>query len=291
MQRDDWIDWKDAIIEEMKSLDDNQTWQIVDVIPKGQKTISSKWVFAVKDDGRFKARLVAKGCSQKPGFDYQETFAPVAKMPSIRVMLSMANEKKYLVHQMDVKTAFLYGDLAEEVYMRLPSDDFGGSKVVKLKKGLYGLKQAGRCWNKRFDMTMKSLGFTPLVSDCCIYRSNNYEMYIVLYVDDLLIIGKFLEEISKLKENLSLRFRMKDLNEVRYFLGLEIKRNLEAQTMEISQKKYVERVLEKFGMQDCNPVKTPMDINTQWEKNKQYHRTSIQSINWLFTIYIIVITS
>lgn len=180
--RSDWKEWKTSINEELQSLNDNQTWTVVNQLPEGKKAIGSKWVFTIKSDNRYKARLVAKGCSQRPGFDYHETFAPVAKMSSIRVMLAFANQYKLYVDQMDVKTAFLYGHLQEEVYMHLPNDEFGQSKIVKLTKSLYGLKQAGRAWNQRFDEIMHKLGFDALKIDCCVYKAKNRQLCICYYL-------------------------------------------------------------------------------------------------------------
>lgn len=135
--KDDWEQWKTAISNELKSLDLNKTWSVVNCIPSDRKPIQSKWVFTVKDDGRYKARLVAKGCSQRPGFDYQDTFAPVAKMESVRTILSIANEYKLLTHQIDVTTAFLYGDLEETIYMQLSNYEMGKPQKVLLLKSLY----------------------------------------------------------------------------------------------------------------------------------------------------------
>lgn len=164
-----------------------------------RKPVESKWVFTIKDDDWYKARLVAKGCSQKPGLDYHDSFAPVANMNSIRVMLSLANEHKLIIHQMDVKTAYLNGELNEEVFMELPADEFGKSKIVKLQKSLYGLKQSGRSWN---DGTMRKLGFFPLSNECCIYKMGQHQLYVVLYVDDVLIIGSSAKAISWIKNKL-----------------------------------------------------------------------------------------
>ncbi|XP_055591553.1 uncharacterized protein LOC129743539 [Uranotaenia lowii] len=186
--RDDWPKWKIAISEELKALNENKTWKKVESLPKERKSISSKWVFAIKEDGRYKARLVAKGCSQRPGYDYDETFAPVVKMESVRTILSLANQSGSTIHQMDVKTAFLNGQLEEEIYMRLPNDEMGNSQLVRLQKSLYGLKQASRSWNQRFDEVVKKLGFIPLKSDCCVYQSRARELTLVLYVDDILIV-------------------------------------------------------------------------------------------------------
>lgn len=200
-QRDDWEQWETALDSEMGSLMENQTWSIVDGdVPK--KPIQSKWVFNVKEDGRYKAWLVAKGCSQRPGFDYSETFSPVARMESVRTILSMANEMKLLIHQMDVKTAFLNGKLDEVIYMQLPKDEVGKGQTVLLQKSLYGLKQASRSWNKRFDTAITNLGFTQLKCDSCVYKNKQKGLILILYVDDLLIVGANLDEIDWIKSEL-----------------------------------------------------------------------------------------
>lgn len=265
---EDWQHWQDAINDELKSLDQNKTWEVVNC-PSNVKPIQSKWVFAKKDDGRYKARLVAKGCSQRPGFDYNETFAPVAKMESVRLLLILANEYKLLVHQMDVKTAFLYGDLDEDIFMKLPTDEKGVSQTVRLKKSLYGLKQASRNWNKKFDDAVRELDFCPLKSDCCIYKSKSRGIILLLYVDDILILAKNPQDLAWIKSELGRLFQMKDMNVVKHFLGMEIQRDFENQKLEISQSRYVEKILRRFGMYDCKPVGTPLDPNVKWSKINQ----------------------
>lgn len=266
-QRDDWEQWKTALDSEMGSLKENQTWSIVDGdVPK--KPIQSKWVFNVKEDGRYKARLVAKGCSQRPGFDYSETFSPVARMESVRTILSMANEMKLLIHQMDVKTAFLNGKLDEVIYMQLPKDEVGKGQTVLLQKSLYGLKQASRSWNKRFDTAITNLGFTQLKCDSCVYKNKQKGLILILYVDDLLIVGANLDEIDWIKSELGKLFHMKDLSEVKHFLGMDITRDMKTQTLKIAQSGYTARILRRFGMFDCKPVGTPLEANNKWTKNE-----------------------
>lgn len=197
-KRNDWYQWKRAMEEEMQALHENKTWTVVKEIPKGRKPINSMWTFTIKmedDVPRYKARLVAKGCSQRPGLDYSETFAPVAKMTTIRTLLSIAVQEQLFVHQMDVKTAFLNGLLEEEIYMRLP---FGDSppRICKLNKSLYGLKQAGRSWNLRFNDIIKELGFKNTESDTCLYICKDRGLYIILYVDDILIFGQDIQNIQ-----------------------------------------------------------------------------------------------
>jgi hypothetical protein len=190
--------WKEAINDEMDSIVSNNTWILVD-LPSGSKPIGCKWMFRRKynTDGSlqtFKARLVAKGFRQKKGIDYFDTYAPVARITSIRVLLALASIFNLYVHQMDVKTAFLNGDLDEEVYMEQPEDFImhgHEQKVCKLVKSLYGLKQAPKQWHKKFDYVILSHGFEHNNADKCIYSKFNdcYGVIICLYVDDMLIFG------------------------------------------------------------------------------------------------------
>ena len=157
--------------DELQSLKENEVWEVCD-LPKDRKLVSCKWIFKLKDlpDGalKYKARLVARGFSQVEGVDFTETFAPVIRFQSLRMLLAKANEEGMFIHQMDVKTAFLYGDLDTEIYMELPEgfeDEKRQGKVCRLKKSLYGLKQSPRCWNHKLDEFLKSIGFTPCFFD------------------------------------------------------------------------------------------------------------------------------
>lgn len=270
-KRTDWDQWKQAIDEELCALKENNTWTLVDELPEGHKAINSMWIFNIKDGEtvRYKARLVAKGCSQRPGIDFSDTFAPVAKMTTIRTMLSIAVKKNWIIHQMDVKTAFLNGNLNEEVYMKLPRDENGIVKICKLNKSLYGLKQAGRNWNQRFNEVVTQLGFQRLNSDTCLYKCPEKDLFIILYVDDILLFGSNISGIKWIKEKLSDYFKMKDLGDVKNFLGLEISRNLERGTIELSQQSYVDKILDTFGMKDCRAASTPMDLNCKWVRSEK----------------------
>ena len=195
---------------EYQSLQSTGTYQLTQ-LPAGRQAIGCKWVFKIKRhaDGsvdRYKARLVAKGFSQKEGLDYKETFAPVAKFSSIRTLLALAAHQDYEVHQMDVKTAFLNGDLDVKLYMMQPEGfivEGQEEMVCELRKSLYGLKQAGRAWFEKINAALIQMDFTPLDSDHCVYvRHGDGVMYIVLYVDDLLLIGSALAEIKELKKDL-----------------------------------------------------------------------------------------
>ena len=263
-ERDDWFLWKQAIENELLSLEENKTWTIIDRIPEDKKAILSKWVFCMKESEgaeKYKARLVAKGCSQRPGFDFDETFSPVVKITTIRIMLCIANEYQLYVHQMDVKSAYLNGNLEEEVYMKLPNDEIGQNRICRLNKSLYGLKQSGRAWFLKFNDAMKGLGFKNIVSDACLYQNTSLNIFVLLYVDDILIFGKLISNITLYKEKITSLFKMKDMGEVQDFLGLKISRNMQNREMTISQRRYIEKILCKFGMEHCNPCQIPIDVN------------------------------
>ena len=254
--RNDWSEWNIAIKDELDSMEENNVWTIIDKIPEGCKAINSKWIFTIKENGMYKARLVAKGCSQKFGFDYIDTFAPVVKMTTIRIMLILANKWNWFIHQMDVKTAFLNGNLGEDLYMKLHVDKI---KYCKLNKSIYGLKQASRCWYLKFKSVMERLSFKNLLNDYCLFVSKDKDIFVILYVDDILIFGSTIQNINQFKIKIGKEFRMKDLGEVNVFLGLKITK--ENGIYRISQKDYIIKVLKRFGMDNANPVKTPMEVD------------------------------
>lgn len=243
------------------------TWTLVP-LPPGRKAIGNRWVFKIKHkaDGsidRYKARLVAQGFSQKEGVDFNETFAAVAKFSSIRVLLSIGAYQDLEIDQMDAITAFLNGDLDEEIYMEQPEGFVVPGQehlVCKLNKSLYGLKQAARQWYKKIDRALRKLGFKRLEADHCVYiwREGDLVIYIALYVDDLLLLSNSKAKLKEIKLQLSQMFHMKDLGPAHYVLGFQIHRDRQARTLSISQGEYVKNVLERFDMMDCKPVSTPL---------------------------------
>lgn len=264
MQVDESIKWELAMNDEMDSLLSNHTWELAN-LPKGKKALHNKWVYRIKEepDGskRYKARLVVKGFQQKEGVDYTEIFSPVVKMVTIRTVLGLVAQEDLHLQQMDVKTAFLHGDLDKEIYMKQPEGfEVKGkeSLVCKLKRSLYGLKQAPRQWYKRFDSFIKGVGFLRCEADHCCYFKRLKESYLILllYVDDMLIVGADLHEIDSLKTKLSEEFAMKDLGEARQILGMRISRSKEG--LKLSQEEYVKKVLKRFNMDDAKPVNTPL---------------------------------
>ncbi|KAK8926133.1 hypothetical protein KSP39_PZI018401 [Platanthera zijinensis] len=267
--RADANQWELAMEDEMVSLRKNQTWGLCK-LPKGRKAIGSKWVFKqkVKADGtveKYKARLVAKGFSQVEGVDYDEIFSPVAKLTSIRMVLSIAAVHDLEIEQMDVKTAFLHGDLEEEIYMRQPEGFEAKGKedqVCRLKKSLYGLKQSPRMWYQKFDTYMLELGLERSNSDHCVYfqRKGEHFTILTLYVDDMLLVGNSVKMIQQLKKLLSAKFEMKDLGPASVILGMQITRERSKKKLWLGQQRYIEEVLKKFNMADCKPVGAPMPV-------------------------------
>jgi hypothetical protein len=261
------VHWRKAMMEEMASIEENKTWALVD-LPRGHHPIGLKWVYKLKRDEqgvivKHKARIVAKGYLQQPGIDYDEAFAPVARMESVRMLLAVAAQKGWLVHQMDVKSAFLNGELKEEVYVRQPPGFVAAGhegKVLRLKKALYGLHQAPRAWNAKLDSTLRELGFTRCASEHGMYIKGAAASRVVVgvYVDDLIITGARPADVEVFKEQMRRLFKMSDLGLLSFYLGLEVKQGRDA--IMLGQAAYARKLLEKAGMGTCNPCHTPMEV-------------------------------
>ena len=251
--------WLEAMKSEMDSMYANQVWTLVDP-PEGIVPIGCKWVFKRKigKDGKvetYKARLVAKGYTQKQGLDYEETFSPVAMVKSIRIMLAIAAYYDYEIWQMDVKTAFLNGFIEENIYMEQPQGFVSANdshKVCKLHRSIYGLKQASRSWNIRFDDTIKSFGFVKNPDEPCVYKlvKDHAITFLILYVDDILLMGNDVGLMTDVKLWLSNTFSMKDLGEATYILGIRIYRDRAKRIIGLSQKLYIEKMLKRFNMEN-----------------------------------------
>ena len=245
--------WKKAIKSEIDSILHNHTWELVD-LPSGCKPLSSKWIFKRKRkvDGsidKYKARLVIKGYRQTEGLDYFDTYSPVTRINSIRMVLAIASLKDLEVHQMDFKIAFLNGHLNKEIYMEQP-EGFSTSgqemKVCRLVKSLYGLKQAPKQWHEKFDNVMLSHGFKINECDKCVYVKDDEHGYVIvcLYVYDMLIVGSDDKMITSTKNMLNSRFDMKDMGLADVILGIKIKRTSDG--LVLSQSHYVDNILGKF---------------------------------------------
>jgi len=278
-------EWKSAADIEYASLIENDTWELVE-LPKGRSAIGCKWIFKVKHDSegqveRFKGRLVAKGYSQKYKIDYDETFSPVVRFSSIRTLLAYAVQRGMIIHQMDVVTAFLNGELNEEIYMQQPPGYIQSGKerlVCKLKKSLYGLKQSPRCWNATFREYLNSVGFKESSADPCVFiRKGKYLSIIAVYVDDLILITETPDEMYNIKSALASRFKMKDMGQLHYCLGVNIV--VEGSKIKLSQKQYIQMLLMKYRMIDANPVSTPIDQNVKLVKDDG-HSKPVNSVHY-----------
>jgi len=256
--------WFEAMTEELKSISDNKTWELVD-LPDERSAIGSKWVYKIKynQDGsvaRYKARLVAQGYDQKFGTDYDEVFAPVVRPTTFRTLLSVAAHRGYRVKQYDIKTAFLNGKLEEEIYMKQPPGFEVGSKVCRLKKSLYGLKQAARSWNQEIERVLISYGCVQSNIDRCLYKldKDGRVVYILVYVDDLLIAGSDDAIIGDIVKAIQSEFEIKDLGDVQKYIGIEVSKD-ETGDYFVSQTSYIEKIVKEAGLTDAKTSKIPLD--------------------------------
>ena len=284
-------EWLDAMKDEMESMNANEVWDLVE-IPKGAKTVGCKWVYKIKRDSkgnieRFKARLVAKGFTQREGIDYNETFSPVSSKDSFRIIMALVAHYDLELHQMDVKTAFLNGDLYENVYMAQPEGFVVEGKEhlgCKLKKSIYGLKQASRQWYLKFDQIIREFGFEENKRDNCIYakfRGSKF-IFLILYVDDILLASSDKNLLLETKRFLTSKFEMKDLGEATYVLGIEIHRNRSKGILGLSQKTYIEKVLKKYNMHKCSASPAPIVKGDKFGKfqcpKNEYEAAQMKSI-------------
>ena len=244
-------------------------------MPVGKKALHNKWVYRIKNehDGskRYKARLVIKGFQQKEGIDYTKIFSLVVKMSIIRLVLGMVIAENLHLEQLDVKTTFLHGDWEEDIYMIKPKGFIVQGQenlVCKLRKSLYGLKQAHRQWYKKLDSFMHKIGFKRCETDHCCYVKSIDNSYIILllYVDDMLIAGSSIEEINNLKKQLSKQFAIKDLGVAKQILSMRIIRDKANGTLKLSQLEYVKKVFSRFNINEAKPVSTPLSSHFKLSK-------------------------
>lgn len=267
------VKWIEAMREELRMIEKNKTWQVVER-PSNKNVISVKWIFRLKTNAsgeaiKHKARLVARGFTQEYGVDYLETFAPVSRYDTIRTLMAIAAQHKWKLFQMDVKSAFLNGDLEEEIYVEQPPGfikEGEERKVFKLYKTLYGLKQAPRAWYGRIDGYFVKNGFERSINDAALYVKKTLEDILVvsLYVDDIIVTGSNMEKIEQFKKEMKSEFEMTDLGELNYFLGMEVIQNEDG--IFLSQEKYAKKLLKKFGMQDCKSLSTPLTPHDKKEE-------------------------
>lgn len=223
--RDDEKQWRRAMEREIDSMKKNNTWTEI-TLPKTGEILKTRWVFASKPlereiEDQYKARLVVKGCGQRKSFDYDNIYSPVAKMPTIRTLLSVGNQYNYVFKQLDVKTAFLNGELKEDIYIYPPEGvDCDTGHVLKLNKSIYGLKQASRCWNDKINSFLVNIGFRRSDNDYCLYSKiyDNNLIFLLLYVDDIILTGANEEYVEICKRDLMKEFDLKDKGNLKHFL-------------------------------------------------------------------------
>ncbi len=291
--------WTEAMKKEMDSIYSNDVWDLVKPL-KDHKVIGSKWVFKRKTnaDGsleRYKARLVAQGFSQQLGLDYDETFSPVIRFESLRGLIVIAVQKDLKLHQLDVTAAFLNGVLQEDVYMEQPEGfvvEGKESLVCKLKHSLYGLKQSPRCWNSALDTHLKSIGFVQSSNDPCIYTATEGEPFIMgVYVDDIVLASNSSEKVQEMKDALAQKITIRDLGELKYFLGVQITQDASKNQVWIGQPTFTELLLSKYGLSEAKPTKTPVNVGSKLLKatedselaDQRLYQSAVGSLLYLAT--------
>ncbi len=257
MNRPDADLWYKAATDEIQSHLENGTW-VLTQLPKGHKAIGCRWVFKVKRnaDGsveRYKARLVAKGFSQRPGLEYDETFASTLKWSTLRIILAIAALDDLEVESIDFSTAYLNGELDKEVYMKQPEGFVSPEDedlVCQLEKGLYGLKQSGRLWYKKLAATLVQMGFKILKSDSSVYILDNGIIKVILpvFVDDCTLVSKSKSAIQDLKQKLLSKFKLRDLGSTKLLLGVATTSDHSKHSISLSQKHYVEDILTRTNI-------------------------------------------
>lgn len=279
--------WKHAIKEELNSLEKNKTWKLVDKNEvNGQKILTNRWVFRVKEDGTYKARLVVRGNEQREYMDFEEVFSPVASQSSLKALFAIAASRNYHLMTFDVKTAFLYGELEDYVYMKVPQGlEEKGEKICRLEKSLYGLRQAPKQWNKKFIEIMKEIGFEQIKNELCVLKNKDASIILAIYVDDGLIIGKEKAEILKFLKKLNKLLEIKIYEDPKTYLGMEIKKN--EYGIWLIQDEYTKNILEKYNMKNCKPATTPCttdDVREVSERETKFpYREAIGSLLYLST--------
>jgi hypothetical protein len=283
----EWPEWEKAVHAELDQLKEMKTWELIDP-PEGRIPVGNKWVLVRKFNRagelvKNKARLVAKGYSQIPGMDYTDTYSPVVRLETIRTILALAVSQNWEIQQMDVKGAYLNGILKEEVFMNQPEGyEDGTLRLCRLIKTLYGLKQSGREWNIELNKELEAKGFNRLYSDPCAYIRKTSEgiEIITVWVDDLLLFTSNETLMGNLKRELQNMFEVTDLGDPNKIVGIEIIRDRGKGELKISQTRYIESILTRYGLLDANPVATPLDPKVKLEPITQTSEKGDRSNNY-----------
>ncbi|CAI7849922.1 unnamed protein product, partial [Closterium sp. NIES-54] len=285
LESSDAEEWKKAIESELKSIEENGTWELVE-LQEGRKAITSKWSKSNTDGKieRYKSRLMVKGYQQKEKVDCKELFALVVKSTTLRTLLTGATTKGWVVKQLDVTTSFLNDVLEEEIFMAQPKGfDDGSGRVWKLKKELYGLKQAPRQWYLKLRGVLEEIGFTPSTADHSLFMLGEGEQrsFRLVYVDDILLFSPSSDLVKEVMLKLQDKFKCKALGDVSFYLGLDIERDVEKRCMRVHQRKYLEALDANFGQSEGHVattlsyglkcVKGPKEKSVGEEERRRFH--------------------
>jgi len=294
--RTDWDMWNAAIQAELKSHADNGTWSLIDhPTDKSINVVGCKWVFVIKKkaDGsldKYKARLVARGFTQRYGYDYDETFSPVVKATTLRVLIGLAAAFNWQIVHWDAVTAFLNGKLQAEVYMKMPTGFEQPGKICFLHKAIYGLKQAGREWYIFASKVLLSLGFRKLEEDHCLFLSTKpgKRVILALYVDDIVAASENPEALSWVQENIKQHFKITDQGDIKSVLNVDVLRTKAG--ISLGQPGYIQKILDRFQMENSKPAYTPLpsggiqhtdDPEYCSEADKETFQQLVGSVNYL----------
>jgi len=276
MGRPDWPEWKLAMEEELALMAKYDVWDVVDE-PVDTNIVGSRWVFRIKRDSngkilKYRARLVAQGFTQMYGIDFQDTFAPVARLSSIRAVIALAASEDWELHQMDVKSAYLNSPIDTAVYMRLPPGHDQKGKVTRVKRGIYGLRQSGNLWHKTLTSAFNDLHLTRSAVDHGVFYSHDDEGTTIVCssTDDFAIAATPTERMTKFKADLGnhFKFEMSDLDELAWILDIRVERDRPSRTISLSQTAYIDSLIKRFQLVDAPPLSTPIDPNALLTKNQ-----------------------
>lgn len=286
LSRPDSKKWKEAMENELQSFSENEAWDLVDP-PQEASVVGNKWVFKRKVDSVgnvcYRARLVAKGFTQIEGIDFDETFSPVVRYSTLRLLFALSVKFDLDITHLDICTAFLNGFLDKPVFMSQPEgfvDPKNSSKVCSLKRAVYGLKQSSRAWNIRINDFLLELGYKRSKFEPCVFLKcfNNSMTFIALYVDDFFIFSNNTREVEMLKTKLSTKFKLKDLGQVKQCLGMNVNINKVDGYLTLDQRDYIDQLLAKFNMKDSKTTDTPMENNLSLEKGQSTSNLPFQKL-------------
>ena len=272
MASPEWPQWREAILREIGELEEHKVGVLIDRtdIPVGTKVITGRYVFSKKylENGEpvYKARYCARGCQQSWGLDYLDTYAPMSRMASIRVLMQLAAQYNLICHQIDVKTAYLNSEIDCELYMEQPeTSERDNTKVWRLNKSIYGLKQSAKLWNETLNDFFEEIGFVRNRADLCLYKRHDERgiIFLLVWVDDVIILGETKVLVEEFVRAMNDKFTIKDLGQLTYFLGIEFE--VRDQSVKMSQSGYCKSVIQRFGQESGYPSKLPCVKNVHDE--------------------------